>query len=460
MYTALYREYRPDTFDQVVGQDMVVRTLKNQIKNKRIAHAYLFCGSRGTGKTSTAKVFSKAINCIEPKEHGPCLKCKVCESLSSGNSMDVIEIDAASNNGVDDVRDLREKVKYPPSVGAYKVYIIDEVHMLSAGAFNALLKTLEEPPAHAVFILATTEPHKLPSTILSRCQRFDFKRIRLQTLVEWLRSISGSIEVEVEEAALYTIARWSKGGARDALSLLDQSIGLCGDKISNDDILSILGTADQDFIFNTADDLISGNVEGLLKAVNHLLDDGKDLTVFLNDIINHFRNLLVAKLCYDPSELLDAETSELERLKAQSQTAKETRLVRAVEIFTALVADMKWSNQPRVLFELALVQVCRPSQEDSHDALIDRIEELEKHIKKEGHQAPRQFTETRAVYKTEAMIRDEAEDTVLAAAQDNIKEASPIADDIDKTMGESATDNVPDPRLESGPAGTEGLDPI
>ena len=208
-YTALYRQWRPDTFDEVVGQDVVIRTLKNQLESGRIAHAYLFCGSRGTGKTSTAKIFARAVNCMDLQENGPCGRCEACVSLSSGNNMDIIEIDAASNNSVDDVRDLRDKIKFPPAVGKYRVYIVDEVHMLSTGAFNALLKTLEEPPAHAVFILATTAPHKLPSTILSRCQRFDFKRIPLRTIVERLKAICTRIGAEVEEAGLYTIARWA-----------------------------------------------------------------------------------------------------------------------------------------------------------------------------------------------------------------------------------------------------------
>jgi len=337
-YKALYRKHRPDSFDGIVGQDMVIRTLKNQIKNGQIAHAYLFCGPRGTGKTSTAKVFSKAINCENIKEDGPCGVCDVCESMASGSNMDIIEIDAASNNSVDDVRDLREKVKFPPTKGSYKVYIIDEVHMLSQGAFNALLKTLEEPPKHVVFILATTEPHKLPATILSRCQRFDFKRIGQGTIVEWIRSIAQKEGLDIEESALYSIARQAEGGARDALSLLDQSMGLYGKKISNEGILSILGTASQDFLFTTVDDLIAGRVQGLLEAINKLVDNGKDLSVFVKGLNGHLRDMLVAKLCDKPSDLIDRESSELDRLINQAQGASETRLVRAVEILSELLA--------------------------------------------------------------------------------------------------------------------------
>ncbi|HOB19204.1 MAG TPA: DNA polymerase III subunit gamma/tau [Candidatus Atribacteria bacterium] len=401
-YTALYRQWRPDTFDEVVGQDVVIRTLKNQLESGRIAHAYLFCGSRGTGKTSTAKIFARAVNCMDLQENGPCGRCEACVSLSSGNNMDIIEIDAASNNSVDDVRDLRDKIKFPPAVGKYRVYIVDEVHMLSTGAFNALLKTLEEPPAHAVFILATTAPHKLPSTILSRCQRFDFKRIPLRTIVERLKAICTRIGAEVEEAGLYTIARWAEGGMRDALSLLDQCIGFCGSKITNDDVLAILGTADQGFIFRAADDMLSGNAAGLIESIDRLSNDGKDLTVFIKELTNHFRNLLVAGVCDEPSELLDVEDSELERLISQAKAAGESRLVKALDILTGLEADIKYSSQPRVLIELAMVKICRPSSEDgSLDALLDRIEALEQRLKGAGSLKVQEPSEPRAAYRVE-----------------------------------------------------------
>lgn len=378
MYTALYRQWRPDTFEDVVGQDTIVRTLKNQLFSRRVAHAYLFCGSRGTGKTTTAKIFARAINCMSPTENGPCGQCENCITLSSDNNMDIIEIDAASNNGVDEIRDLRDKVRFAPSVGSFKVYIIDEVHMLSMGAFNALLKTLEEPPAHAVFILATTEPHKLPATILSRCQRFDFKRIPQKVIVDRMKTICNRMNVTVEEAGLYTIARWAEGGMRDALSLLDQCIGFSGTSISQKDVLNVLGTADQDFLFQAAEDIIRGNVDGLLRSINWLIDDGKDLNVFLKDILHHLRNLLMVKLCDDPASLMDVEGATLEHLKNQAAKTGAARLVRAVDILTALESELKWSTQPRILFELAVVRICRPQQEDSTEALIDRIEALER----------------------------------------------------------------------------------
>lgn len=449
-YKALYRKHRPDSFDGIVGQDMVIRTLKNQIKNGQIAHAYLFCGPRGTGKTSTAKVFSKAINCENIKEDGPCGVCDVCESMASGSNMDIIEIDAASNNSVDDVRDLREKVKFPPTKGSYKVYIIDEVHMLSQGAFNALLKTLEEPPKHVVFILATTEPHKLPATILSRCQRFDFKRIGQGTIVEWIRSIAQKEGLDIEESALYSIARQAEGGARDALSLLDQSMGLYGKKISNEGILSILGTASQDFLFTTVDDLIAGRVQGLLEAINKLVDNGKDLSVFVKGLNGHLRDMLVAKLCDKPSDLIDRESSELDRLINQAQGASETRLVRAVEILSELLAYIKNSSQPRILLELALIKICRPSQEDSYDALIDRIELLEKQVKDNSQRLPRQMTEAVAVYEKEPSPNASIDIVERVPAKedyesDPVPESSLEPDSIPMPKDEGAKAKVKDP---------------
>jgi len=380
MYTALYRQWRPDTFEEVVGQDAIVRTLKNQIQTERIAHAYLFCGSRGTGKTSTAKIFARAINCSGPVNGSPCGECAVCVQLSSGSSMDVIEIDAASNNGVDEIRDLRDKVRYPPAAGRFKVYIVDEVHMLSMGAFNALLKTLEEPPAHAVFILATTEPHKLPATILSRCQRFDFKRISSQTMVSRMRDICTRSNILAEEAGLYTIARWAEGGMRDALSLLDQVVGFCGSSVTDADILAVLGTADQGFIFRAADHILQGEAAELLDKLGRLAQDGKDLSVFLKDLIHHLRNLLIVQICGRAEALLDVDAAALDRLEAQAAEGSQTRVLRAMDILTALEADLRYSTQPRVLVELAAVKICRPDRTDSLEDLQDRIETLEQRL--------------------------------------------------------------------------------
>lgn len=363
-----------------MGQDTIVRTLTNQLASGHIAHAYLFCGSRGTGKTSTAKIFARAINCTAPTEYGPCGECQTCINLSSENNMDIVEIDAASNNGVDEIRDLREKVKFPPAVGRYKVYIVDEVHMLSIGAFNALLKTLEEPPPHVVFILATTEPHKLPATILSRCQRFDFKRIPQKVLVARMKTICDKMNVTIEEESLHTIARWAEGGMRDALSLLDQCMSFCGDKITNDDVLNILGTADQDFLFQIVDYILAGDLQGLLYSIGRLSDEGKDFNAFLRDLLHHMRNLLIVKSCSNPESLLDAAESTLQRLQNQAKEAGEGRLIRTIELLSPLESEMRYSTQPRVLFELAAVKLSRPEQEASLEALLDRVESLEKRL--------------------------------------------------------------------------------
>lgn len=294
--------------------------------------------------------------------------------------MDIVEIDAASNNGVDEIRDLREKVRFPPAIGKFKVYIIDEIHMLSIGAFNALLKTLEEPPAHVVFILATTEPHKLPATILSRCQRFDFKRIPQKVLIARMKTICDNMKVTIEEDSLHTIARWAEGGMRDALSLLDQCMSFCGGHIANDDVLNILGTADQGFLFQVTDQILTGNLQGLLHDIGRLSDDGKDFHAFLRDLLHHMRNLLIVKSCSNPESLLDAAQSTLERLKKQAKGAGEARLIRTIELLSPLESEMRYSSQPRVLLELAAVKLCRPQQEESLEALLDRVESLEKQL--------------------------------------------------------------------------------
>ena len=408
-YTALYRQWRPETFDEVVGQDATVRILKNQIRSNRIAHAYLFCGSRGTGKTSTAKVFAKAVNCLNPIDGNPCLKCEACQKLSTGSSMDIIEIDAASNNGVDEIRELRDKVKYPPVVGRYKVYIIDEVHMLSTGAFNALLKTLEEPPEHIIFILATTEPHRLPATILSRCQRFNFKRIANKSIVSRMADIASRMGVQVEIEALYTIARWAEGSMRDALSLLDQCIGFCGDTVSNEDVLAVLGTADQGFVFAVADNIIEGNVAGLFYQVEQLINDGRDVSVFLKDLINHMRNLLVVKVCNDAMQLLDVGEDTFKAYVRQAKKASQERLTRAIDVLCSADSEMRWSSQPRILLEMALVKICRPEQEVTLDALLDRVAKLEQQIESGvvvKQASPSKKGNTRAANKPQAVEKN------------------------------------------------------
>ena len=381
-YTALYRQWRPHTFDEVVGQDHIIRILRNQIINDRISHAYLFCGSRGTGKTSTAKIFARAINCESPMDGSPCGKCDACIELSSENNMDILEIDAASNNRVEEMRELLDKVKYPPAIGRYKVYIIDEAHMLTIGAFNALLKTLEEPPGHVVCIPATTGPHKIPATILPRCQRYDFKRISIRVIMDRLKKIGQDMKVDIEPEALETIARWAEGGMRDAISLLDQCMAFSDGVVTNDDVLAILGTADQTFIFQFVENIMKGQLSSLLKQVDLLIEDSRDISIFVRDLIYHLRNLLLVKVCDEPEKLLDLSESTIARYQNQAQYASEPRLIRAIEILSALESELKWNSQPRIMLEMALVKITRPEQEDSFEALLDRISVLEEKLAK------------------------------------------------------------------------------
>ncbi len=406
-YTALYREWRPDTFDEVVGQDHVIRVLKNQITSRRISHAYLFCGPRGTGKTSTAKIFAKAINCLDPDDGNPCGSCSVCATIDSENNMDVIEMDAASNTSVDYVREIRDKIKFPPAEGKYRVYIIDEVHMLSTSAFNAFLKTLEEPPEHIVFILATTEPHRLPSTVLSRCQRFDFRRITVNVIVDRLRTIINKMGIEAEDSALETIARWSEGGMRDSISLLDQCISFCGSYISEDDVLAILGTASREFLFEVVNNIMEGDIASLLIQIDNLVEEGRDISVFIKDLINHLRNLLIVDICQDPSGLIDVSQSTLEQYRHQASKMNQSRIIRAIEILTELDAETKWNTKPRVMLEMAMVKICRPQDGQSLEDLMDRIAVLEQQISQGISLQPNTVINTKKVDEKPESPKDE-----------------------------------------------------
>jgi len=388
-YQALYRTWRPEYFRDVVGQDRIVTTLLNQITSGRIPHAYLFCGSRGTGKTSTAKVLSRAINCLEPENGEPCGRCAACVQLSGENNLDIVEIDAASNNGVDEIRDLRDKVKYPPTVGRYKVYIIDEVHMLSTGAFNALLKTLEEPPAHAVFILATTEPQRLPATILSRCQRFDFKRIPASLIEKRLRQVLESVGSEADDEAVSLVARAAEGGMRDALSILDMCLSYGGGRLSAALVREVLGASDRTFLFDFAAALIDGDVPRALGMIDQMMRDGRDPAVFAREVTGHMRALLVARTCGDGLEdLLEITREDADRLRAQAQEASQPRLMRLMSLFIQAENDMKWSSQQRIVLELCAVRGCRPEREPDEEALEDRLCVVEKALAEGVRAAP------------------------------------------------------------------------
>ena len=319
-YTALYRKFRPGGFEDVKGQDHIVQTLKNQIKAERIGHAYLFCGTRGTGKTSVAKIFAKAVNCEHPVDGSPCGQCAMCQKIAEGTSMNVIEIDAASNNGVDNIREIREEVAYRPTEGKYKVYIIDEVHMLSIGAFNALLKTLEEPPEYVIFILATTEVHKIPITILSRCQRYDFKRITIDTIAARMSQLMETEHVEVEEKAIRYIAKAADGSMRDALSLLDQCIAFyLGQKLKYDDVLEVLGAVDTDIFSRMLRQVMARDVAGVLQTVEELVMQGRELTQLVADFTWYLRNLLLVKSSDNMEDVLDVSTENLIQLKEEAR---------------------------------------------------------------------------------------------------------------------------------------------
>ena len=380
MHKALYRVYRPKTFEDVVGQEHIVKTLKNQIKNNNIGHAYLFSGTRGTGKTSTAKIFARAVNCLNSINEEPCNECEICVDTLNDNIMDIVEIDAASNNSVDDIRELRESVKYTPSKAKYKVYIIDEVHMLSQGAFNALLKTLEEPPSYVIFILATTEPHKIPATILSRCQRFDFKRVSSKDIANRMAYICEKENIQAEDKALSLIARNSQGALRDALSILDQCMSFGNEKIEYNDVIELLGTVNIDELFELSQAIIDENTKKSLQILNEFIIWGKDIRNLINDLIDHFRNLMVCKISKDLDEIISLPEESIEKLKEQAKTININDLIRILNILSETQDSMKSSSNTRILAEVTMMKIAQPMFDESKEALIKRIENLEQII--------------------------------------------------------------------------------
>ncbi len=376
-YLALYRRYRPSTFDKLVGQEHIVKTLVNQLENDKIGHAYLFCGTRGTGKTSAAKIFSKAINCLSPINGSPCGKCAACLALNDPSNLDVQEIDAASNNGVNEIRELREKITYPPVSVRYKVYIIDEVHMLSTAAFNALLKTLEEPPKHAVFILATTESHKLPQTILSRCMRFDFKLIPTERIASLIMDIYDDIGKKYEKEAVMRIAKAGEGSIRDALSIADICVSCSDGVLTYKDVLEVLGTSDSDKITALVKSVLEGDAGGVLEAVDALSAAGKNIGLLTKDTVSLLRDLLVVRTCKKPNDILCLPEDSFNELKEVAKIASDERILRAIEVFSSVESDLKYSTHPRVLFETACVKAARPESDFDLTALTARIKTLE-----------------------------------------------------------------------------------
>lgn len=380
-YTALYRKFRPSEFDDVKGQDHIVTTLKNQINANRIGHAYLFCGTRGTGKTTIAKIFAKAVNCEHPINGSPCNECETCKAITSGTSLNVIEMDAASNNGVDNIREIKDEVTYSPTMGKYKVYIIDEAHMLTPGAFNALLKTLEEPPSYVIFILATTEVHKIPITILSRCQRYDFKRISLNVISDRLRELMDRENIEVEEKAIRYIAKKADGGMRDALSLMEQCISFyLGQKLTYEKVLEVLGAVDTDVFSAFLREILSDDVAKVIAHLEEIVMQGSDLGQFVNDFTWYMRNLLLIKASDNMEEILDVSAENLIQLKEEAGMIRQNTLMRFIRIFSELTNQLKNASNKRILVEMALIKLCRPQMEYDSASLLERVRRLEKKL--------------------------------------------------------------------------------
>lgn len=380
-YTALYRKWRPSSFSDVKGQDHIVQTLKNQIVSERIGHAYLFCGTRGTGKTSIAKIFAKAVNCEHPADGSPCGECQTCKNIAAGASLNVVEIDAASNNGVENIREIRDEVQYPPTEGKYRVYIIDEVHMLSTGAFNALLKTLEEPPSYVIFILATTEVQKIPVTVLSRCQRYDFKRITVETIVEHLKDLTDAEHIEVEERALTYIAKAADGALRDALSLLDQCVAFhYGEPLTYDNVLDVLGAADITVFGKMFRAVAENRTRDCITCLEELVIQGRELGQFVIDFIWYLRNLLILKSVDDAENLLDMSTENRDLLKEDSELTDNETLLRYIRVFSDLSNQLRYASQKRVLIEVAFIKMTRPQMEQNLDSILQRIAGIEKQL--------------------------------------------------------------------------------
>ena len=383
-YTAMYRRFRPTTFEEVKGQDAIVTTLKNQIRSDRIGHAYLFCGTRGTGKTSIAKLFAKSVNCEHPVDGSPCGECASCKAIAEGRSMNVVEIDAASNNGVDNIREIVNEVAYSPTEGKYRVYIIDEVHMLSAGAFNALLKTLEEPPSYVIFILATTEANKIPVTILSRCQRYDFKRLTVEQIEERMKEALAAAgeELPIEEKALKYLAKSADGAMRDAWSLLDQCLAFhFGHELTYDMVLDVLGAVDTSVFSKLLRCVIARDVAGCIGVLEEIVLQGRDMSQFVSDFTWYLRNLLLVKTSGDScEEVIDISSENLARLKEEAQQIEVDAIMRDIRCFSELSGRIRYAGQKRVLIEMALIRLCRPEMETNEDTLLERIRKLEQTV--------------------------------------------------------------------------------
>ena len=385
---SLYRRHRPQSFDAVVGQEHVVRTLRNAVERDRVHHAYLFVGSRGTGKTSMAKILARSLNCVNGPTATPCGECESCRQIAAGTSLDVIEMDAASNRSVDDIRDLRERVGYVAAAGRWKVYILDEAHMLTREAWNAFLKTLEEPPPMTVFVLATTEPHKVMPTIVDRCQRFDFQRPAAEQVAEVVRRVADAEELKLEAGAVAAISRAANGSFRDALGTLDQLVAYCGTEISTDETLAVLGVADAELIAAAADAIAAGDGRAALLASERLAASGRDVAQFARDLVDHLRRLLVVRTAGEVPEGLAISDEEATRLAEQAQRVPEVAIVRSLDVISAALAEIREGDEPRMTIEVALLRCARPQVDPTRQALAERLERLEDRLGAGGKPAP------------------------------------------------------------------------
>lgn len=406
-FVALYRRYRPTTFEKVIGQDHIVKTLINQIETQRIGHAYLFTGTRGTGKTSLAKIFSKAINCQNSQNGSPCGKCESCVALSDPSNIDIIEIDAASNNGVNEIRELRENAQFPPVSCKYKVYIIDEVHMLTGAAFNALLKTLEEPPKHVVFILATTEAHKIPATILSRCMRFDFKLIPTEQIAKVIAEIFDELNKPYEKEAINYIAQAGEGSMRDALSIADTALSYAQGKLTYDDVVNLLGACNEQTIYEFIASILQGETGKALENINQMFGLGKSAGVLIKDCTRYLRNMLIAKTCENANAILNLPKDKYERLNDLAKEYPETRLLRILTLFADAESALKYSNHPRIIFETAAVKSAIPEEDFDYTAILSRLKAIEDKLANGFSFAPKKVVEQKEEPKSELKVEKE-----------------------------------------------------
>ena len=429
MYQALYRKYRPKNFSDVYGQDHIISTLKNEIKENRISHAYLFTGSRGTGKTTCAKILAKAVNCESSADGEPCNQCEVCRGLDSGAIYDVVEIDAASNNGVDNIRDLREEANYTPSRGRYRVYIIDEVHMLSVGAFNALLKTLEEPPAHVIFILATTEVHKLPATILSRCQRFDFKRIQPETMAVRLKEVAGFEGLSLDDDAAVLIARIADGALRDGLSILDQCAGR-EKSITADLVSQVAGLAGREVLHRLSDCVSSSDSASAIDTISELYQNSYDMERLCVEMVNHFRNFLIVKTVKRSRELIICTDDEYQSICDGAKKFTLENIIFALDLFQDTLVKIKSGANARIEMELAFIKLCEPKLEQSNEAFLDRISKLETAVKRGTISAPPQVNSVEKTVVEHAEQKPEPEPELQPEPQPEPEPRSEIQHEI------------------------------